>query len=77
MEILLFFVFAILFAMGFNALMPRANAFVAGRPGLAKYGSSYAGQTAVTAILVFGLLLAVGLVFSVAKKNPTVAGVTV
>jgi hypothetical protein len=77
MEILLFFVFAVLFAMGFNALMPRATAFVAGRPNLAKYSTSYAGQTALTAVLVFGLLIAVGVVFSLAKEKPTVAGVTV
>jgi len=64
MEFVMLFIFAIVFAMGFNYLMPRFSAKVATYPKLAAHQSSYAGQTVVTATAVFVLLLVVSYVFA-------------
>lgn len=77
MEILLFFVFAVVFALAFNWAMPQLATQVSKYPNLAKYQSNYYGQTLLTALLVFALLLAVGFVFAAAGEKPAVGGVTV
>lgn len=66
MEFVLLFVFAVVFAMGFNYFMPK----VVNNAQVSKYTGTYAGQTAITAALVFALLIAVSFVFSTlgAKK---------
>lgn len=73
MEFLLMFVFAVVFAMGFNYFMPMVIA----RPEVSKYTGSYAGQTAITAVLVFALLVAVGFVFSLVGAKAKVGTVAV
>lgn len=61
-DLLVFVVFAALFAMGFNYAMPRVTAY----PRFAKYAGTYAGQTAMTAGLVFLLLVGLAYVMSMA-----------
>lgn len=77
MEIVLLFIFAVLFAMGFNYGMPRLQTRFAANSRVGKYASGYAGQTAATAVLVFALLVAVSFVFSVAGQSARVGGVSV
>lgn len=71
MEFLMLFAFAAVFAMGFNFFMPKLSAY----PQLAKLHSTYAGQTVLTAALVFGLLIAVSYTFAIAGKSPVKASV--
>jgi hypothetical protein len=77
MEILLLFIFAVLFAMGFNYGMPRLQTRFAANSRVGKYATSYGGQTAVTAVMVFTLLVAVAFVFSLAGQSARVGGVSV
>lgn len=77
MELIVFAVFATVFAMGFNYFMPRFSAKVAQYPKFATYQNSYAGQTAVTAVLVFVLLLVLGYALSVSGAKARVGSVGV
>lgn len=75
MEVLLFLIFAVVFAMGFNYAMPRFTTFVGKYPKLAAHQSSFYGQTAITAVLVFALLILVAFIFAAAGEKPRVPGV--
>jgi len=77
MEILMFFLFAVIFAMLFNYGMPRFTSKLAQYPSVAPHITSYAGQTVVTAVFIFVVLLVVGYVFSLAGANAKVGAVEV
>jgi ABC-type Fe3+ transport system permease subunit len=77
MEILLFFIFAVVFALAFNWAMPQLTTQVAKYPKIATYQSTYYGQTLITAVLVFVLLLVVGFVFAAAGEKAAVGTVQV
>ena len=76
MEFVLFFAFAVVFAMAFNYVMPRLNAKLANYPKIASHQSSYWGQTLITAVGVFVLLMVVGFVFSAAGVKARAGGVS-
>lgn len=77
MEFIVFAVFAVIFAMAHNYLMPRFAAKVATYPKLAAYQGSYAGQTAVTAFLVFVLLVVLGYALSMSGQRAKVGSASI
>lgn len=77
MTLVLFGVFAVVFAMGFNYFMPKLSQYVSGNQSLAQYQSSYVGQTLITAVLIFGLLLVLGFVLSKSGERVSAPGVSV
>jgi hypothetical protein len=72
MELLVFAIFAVIFAMAHNYFMPRFAAKVATYPKFAAYQNSYAGQTAVTAVFVFILLVVLGYALSMSGEKAAV-----
>lgn len=77
MEILVFAVFAVVFAMAHNYFMPRFAAKVATFPRFAPYQNSYAGQTAVTAAGVFILLVVLGYVLAMSGTKAQVGSASI
>lgn len=73
MEVFVFFIFAVLFAMAFNYSMPRFVAY----PRFAKYAGTYTGQTAMTAVLVFFLIVGLAYAMSVAGVKARVGEASV
>jgi len=64
MEILLLFAFAMLFAIGFNFVQPKALKY------FPTFGGNFLGATLITGLAVLVLLLAVSFVFAEVGKNP-------
>jgi Zn-dependent protease len=72
---LLLFIFAVLFAMGFNYGGPRFMNYAVSKPWGQRLNGSYAGKTVLTAIMVFALLVGVSLVMSAVKEKPALPSV--
>jgi uncharacterized membrane protein YbaN (DUF454 family) len=74
MELLMFFLFAVVFAMLYNYGFPRYSSWIAQRPTLAPHLGGFAGQTLVTAIFIFLVLVVVGYAFSLAGLKAEAPG---